>query len=604
MSLRSQRFLGFARLSSHFARNDTLFRLMKEVYYCPGPHTELGVIPNYADTSTSSIANFVTDGGGWDGPGRGSAALTYFFRNSTPDLPINSQRNEMIRAFHNWAHEAAIFWSPAATANQNKSVDVLFTVGDHGDNGFGTYTIAHAFSPVGTNNNSEPVAGDIHFNDAYDFYTDGTSVDMFSVTLHEVGHSLGLGHNTTDPNTVMYKTYHFSYGLTPDDIAGIKSIYADGDTTNPTVSISQPIEGGTYTSFPTISGTTADNAGGTGLYRVRLDIQRLSDGKFWNGSSWASLVFDPIILEANLSGNNWSYTGPLPSGANLSFGQYQINIYSEDRATNISFGNSARRTINIASVPSAGISTPAYLAVVNTLSQTNGTVSYTGIVPRLRLWITRNGDGANWNGSTWVAGDFVLTPTVSGNTWSYNSGPPTSQIVNGQTYRVLIRADYGDGTGGSLAYHDVTGDLVNPSVTFTSPTNGAQGTSLKSATGTVSDLNGIARVDYYIRRMSDYYFWNGSAWTPTATPLPTYVSSNTWTFYNPNVTANVGSYALYAYAYDRANNLTSTAVSVTVVAALTGGSSTVVRRSNLPISQIAKFHPLCSSHRLLVVIRR
>ena len=47
----------------------------EQTYFCPGPLTPYG-----------PVANFVANGDGWDGPGQGSAELTYHFVNGTPDI--------------------------------------------------------------------------------------------------------------------------------------------------------------------------------------------------------------------------------------------------------------------------------------------------------------------------------------------------------------------------------------------------------------------------------------------------------------------------------------------------------------------------------------
>src|SRR5207249_3654800 len=71
--------------------------------------------------------------------------------------------------------------------------------------------------------NSEPIAGDMHL-DADEIWRVGASIDLYSVTLHELGHALGLGHSDL-PSAVMYPYYKMSTKLSADDIAGIQALY-------------------------------------------------------------------------------------------------------------------------------------------------------------------------------------------------------------------------------------------------------------------------------------------------------------------------------------------------------------------------------------------
>lgn len=100
--------------------------------------------------------------------------------------------------------------------------------------------LAHAFRP------GPDVAGDVHFRDdqKWDFdvtladQPSGDRISFFAVALHELGHTLGLGHSS-HPNAVMYEYYTSSTGvLSPDDIAGIQHIYGvppDRQTESPTI---------------------------------------------------------------------------------------------------------------------------------------------------------------------------------------------------------------------------------------------------------------------------------------------------------------------------------------------------------------------------------
>lgn len=64
--------------------------------------------------------------------------------------------------------------------------------------------------------------GDLHFDTAENWTIGNTGTDIFTVALHEIGHSLGLAHSD-DTGAVMYPTYSYNAGrsLGADDIAGI-----------------------------------------------------------------------------------------------------------------------------------------------------------------------------------------------------------------------------------------------------------------------------------------------------------------------------------------------------------------------------------------------
>ncbi|MFQ5646386.1 MAG: M10 family metallopeptidase domain-containing protein [bacterium] len=175
---------------------------------------------------------FTTVGPGWDGPGLGSASLSYYFGDMSGDLSVASQKSAFRAALDVWASVAALSFSETMLANQNNSIDIFFGEGDHGDGyPFTPGVLAHAFYPY-PSPNPETIAGDAHFNDLFPWEvgngSGGSAFDLMWVAVHEFGHSLGLGHSDVF-GAVMYPSVSpnavFS-GLHADDIAGIQSLYA------------------------------------------------------------------------------------------------------------------------------------------------------------------------------------------------------------------------------------------------------------------------------------------------------------------------------------------------------------------------------------------
>jgi hypothetical protein len=172
------------------------------------------------------VANYATVGDGWDGLGLKTVNLSYYLLAKSQDLGPALQAAEIARALTSWSRYADVRWRPAAAANEPRSVTVLWGPKNHGDAfPFAPEVLAHAFFPAPAV--PEPTAGDIHFNEAYTWGVgDPSRYDIFTVALHESGHSLGLAHST-NPSAVMYPIYQgILQGPTTEDIRAIQTLYA------------------------------------------------------------------------------------------------------------------------------------------------------------------------------------------------------------------------------------------------------------------------------------------------------------------------------------------------------------------------------------------
>lgn len=133
---------------------------------------------------------------------------------------------EIADAFSAWSAVADIQFLPINDGGG------AFNAGTIGDIRIGAHTfdgasgtLAHAFFPPP---NGTGAAGDLHLDSAENWSCEPSqgTIDIGTVVLHELGHSLGLGHETGDP-AVMQPIYNpaYSFGPLADDIVGVGEIY-------------------------------------------------------------------------------------------------------------------------------------------------------------------------------------------------------------------------------------------------------------------------------------------------------------------------------------------------------------------------------------------
>ena len=332
---------------------------------------------------------------------------------------------------------------------------------------------------------------------------------------------------------------------------------APTDRRAPSISIATPTENASVRTLPFIGGAANDDLD---VVRIDLYLQRRSDNKFWNGSTWTSSTALPTVL----NGNFWSDDVALPSGANLAPGQYFIAARALDAKGN---GTSATRNFNVLATDTAppiiAIANPANNAILKTLPVISGTASDNAGVSRVDLYLQRRSDNKFWNGTTWTT-STPLSTVLEGfapRRWSRSSGLPSGANLVSGLYFAAARA-YDAAGNGTSATANFTIDTVLPSVAISSPTIGSTVNSFASASGTASDNTGVVKVGFYLRRNSDNKWWNGSAWVASLFELPTTLSPGSG-FTNWSISSLLpknsnlvdGTYLIGATAFDRAGNV-------------------------------------------------
>ncbi|KAK5971885.1 Macrophage metalloelastase [Trichostrongylus colubriformis] len=148
-------------------------------------------------------------------------SLKWFVSEYTNDIPKAIIRSTIQKAFQLWAKQAnernlpkVTFHFEEAASQADADINILWAEGAHGDQyefdgaSAKKNILAHTFFP----GHSEPLNGDIHFDDAETWETDLTAATNFDrrffpyVLAHEIGHALGLQH-AKKQEAIMYPYY-------------------------------------------------------------------------------------------------------------------------------------------------------------------------------------------------------------------------------------------------------------------------------------------------------------------------------------------------------------------------------------------------------------
>jgi hypothetical protein len=372
-----------------------------------------------------------------------------------------------------WAKAAKIKFSPAPSGDSARAINILFSSGDHGDgypfDGSGR-TLAHTFFPMPPN--PEPVAGDLHLDDAEPWQI-GTGVDLFSVTLHELGHALGLGHSD-NPAAVMYPYYRRVSQLSAEDIDAVVQIYARQDGTpvveqpvTPSAPVAlqvsvDPVTTPTARPEMALAGTST---GGTGAVQIHWANSRGGTGTAQGYRPWTIASI------------------PLSVGTNV------ITLTAVDSLR-------ASATMQVSVTREAGAVTPFSMRIVSPTSGStyatnratvilSGTAGAGGPISRI-FWVNQRGCGGAVTGSAnWTTGPISLEIGTNRITVSATGGTETASA----TIEIQFARDQP-----GPAQNDTTA----PQISVLSPASTSWSTNASTVTisGVSSDDVGVTEVNW------------------------------------------------------------------------------------------------------------
>ncbi|MFD1874982.1 matrixin family metalloprotease [Hymenobacter bucti] len=336
--------------------------------------------PKLFDPQTGLIANFVVQGNRW-----GRTNLTYAFQNFTGDLGTADIINAIRQAFLAWSNFCFLTFTEVSGAGD---IRIQFTAGDHGDgapfDGPGG-VLAHGFYPPP---NGGDLAGDLHFDDAEIWSltvpTPAARFDLWTVALHEVGHTLGLDHSN-NAGAVMYAFYSgLRRNLQPDDTSGIASIYG-GRSAKATLSdtaIGQPAWAAlNQRGFLAWTGTNAAH---------NLNVMQTAELRVW---------VDKVTLgETSLSGPSLTVFNGRLYLAWRGVGNNKLNVMSS---------GDGRTWTNKVTLGDTTFNSPA-------LCSANGKLflAWTGTDNSRKLNIMQSGNGTNWGGKLTLGDTSVDGPSL------------------------------------------------------------------------------------------------------------------------------------------------------------------------------------------------
>ncbi len=231
------------------------------------------------------------------------------------------------------------------------------------------------------------------------------------------------------------------------------------DNVKPYSSVGVPGDGDNRNSLTDVSGTANDN-GGSSLYKVHTSIKRNSDNYYWNSSAWAS--GSEVWLEAWRAGSTWVYDTDYVTWQ--SDHTYTIRSKAQDNAGNEETPGSGHTFLFDDEDPSSTASPPTSqiggdIAIPYTAGDTGGSG-----LDHVRLW--KNYESGGWTLTsgyeTGSSGTFYFIPTDGDGSYCFQS------IAHDEAYNV---EDGPTGSGDGCTSYSGTPPNHDPTLDWTGEPN-------------------------------------------------------------------------------------------------------------------------------------
>ncbi len=297
---------------------------------------------------------------------------------------------------------------------------------------------------------------------------------------------------------------------------------------------SSPATSGYFNSWPgLLQGTASDAA--SGLAVVQLNIQRHSDRRYYNGTSW--VVSSTWISATGTTAWSLPFTPSVESA-------YTLTSRAVDICGNAQVDPGKSTFVYDVTPPEAASSLDGCYAAWGGLIQGTALDLVSG-VDNVQVKLQRASDGQYYNGTSWTALSSWLVVS-STQTWSF-AFTPTVQTI----YTVTVTAV--DRCGNAQTIPDVRGfafDTTPPSSEV--GTTGYLGSFDGTIAGTANDAtSGVELVQIQVQRAADQLYYTGSTWAVSSRWL-TATGTTAWSLpFTPTIETT---FTVTSRALDRCGN--------------------------------------------------